>query len=174
MSPTPGGPAEGGPTAALRPITAADHADVLALNDRHVALLAPLDEARLVELTALADRAAIIEHDGRFAGFVLTMRGGTSYDSVNYRWFSQRYGDAFYYLDRIAVHEDFRRHGIASTVYDQLEEHARTLAPVFALEVNLDPPNEPSLVFHRRRGYRRVGEQVVDDHLVELMVKQLG
>jgi predicted GNAT superfamily acetyltransferase len=174
MSPASGSRAEGRPAAVLRPITAADHADVLALNERHVALLAPLDESRLVELTALADHASVIEHDGRFAGFVLTMRGGTSYDSVNYRWFSQRYGDDFYYLDRIAVHEDFRRHGIASAVYDELEGHARTLAPVLALEVNLDPPNEPSLAFHRRRGYTRVGEQVVDDHRVELMVKQLG
>ena len=37
----------------LRPITPADHADVLALNERNVELLAPIDEARLVELRRL-------------------------------------------------------------------------------------------------------------------------
>ena len=45
-----------------------------------------------------------------------------------------------------------RRH----RVYDEIEARAR-LAPVMCLEVNLDPPNEPSLAFHRRRGYVEVG-----------------
>ncbi|HET8560532.1 MAG TPA: GNAT family N-acetyltransferase [Marmoricola sp.] len=156
----------------LRPITAADHADVLALNERHVELLAPMDEARLTALVALADRASVIDHDSAFAGFVLTFRAGTAYDSVNYRWFTEHYDD-FYYLDRIVVHEDFRRLGLGSLVYDELEAHARELSPVFALEVNLKPPNEPSLAFHRKRGYLPVGVQQAGGHLVELMVKQL-
>ncbi len=42
------------------------------------------------------------------------------------------------------------------------------------LEVNLDPPNEPSLAFHRRRGYVEVGRQVATGHLVSLMVKELS
>jgi predicted GNAT superfamily acetyltransferase len=157
----------------LRPITPADHPAVLELNERHVELLAPMDDARLVQLVGLADRACVIEHGGRFAGFVLTFRARSSYDSVNYRWFGERYPDGFYYLDRVVVHEDFRRLGLGSAVYDELENHARGFAPVFALEVNLDPPNEPSLAFHRKRGYTRVGEQLVDGHLVELMVKPL-
>ncbi|HET8604234.1 MAG TPA: GNAT family N-acetyltransferase [Marmoricola sp.] len=156
----------------LRPITEADHEAVLALNERHVELLAPMDEDRLVELRGLADRAAVIEHDGRMAGFVLTFRSGTGYDSANYRWFSERYDD-FYYLDRVVVHEDFRRQGLATAVYDELEAHARTLSPVFALEVNLHPPNEPSLAFHHHRGFLRVGELVSAGHVVELMVKPL-
>ena len=156
----------------LRPITPADHPAVLDLNERHVELLAPMDEARLVQLRGLADRAAVIEHDREFAGFVLTFRAGTDYDSANYRWFSERYDD-FYYLDRVVLHEGFRRLGLGSAVYDELEAHARGLAPVFALEVNLDPPNEPSLAFHRSRGYRRVGEQVAGGHVVELMAKPL-
>lgn len=160
-------------TRLLRPIAPDDHAEVLALNERNVALTAPMDEARLVELAGVADRACVIEHDDQFAGFVLTFRAGTAYDSPNYRWFTHRYGDDFYYLDRVVVHENFRRLGLGSVVYDELEAHAQDLAPVFALEVNLEPPNEPSLAFHRNRGYTRVGEQAVDGHLVELMVKPL-
>ena len=144
----------------LRPITPADHAEVLALNERHV------------ELLGLADRAAVIEHGGGFAGFVLTFRSGTAYDSVNYRWFTERYGD-FYYLDRVVVHESYRRLGLGSQVYDELEAHGRQLASVLALEVNLDPPNDASLAFHRGRGYTRVGEQEAGGHVVELMVKRL-
>jgi predicted GNAT superfamily acetyltransferase len=155
----------------LRPITRADHADVLALNQANVELLAPLDQDRLEELLELADRADVIELDDAFAGFVITFRHGTAYDSVNYRWFSETY-DAFYYLDRVVLHERTRRRGLATRVYDELEAAAD--APVFALEVNLEPPNEASLAFHRNRGFAQVHEQLAGDHLVGLMVKSLG
>ena len=156
----------------LRPITPAEHEQVLAWNEANVELLSPLDQARLDELLGLADLAVVIEHDGRDVGFVLTFASGTAYDSANYRWFSARYPE-FYYLDRVVVDPDVRRAGIGTRVYDEIEERARSLAPVMCLEVNLDPPNEPSLEFHRRRGYREVGQDAATGHLVSLMAKDL-
>ncbi len=138
----------------LRPLAPADHAAVLELNQRNVELLAPLDEARLVQLLAWADTAAAIEVDDAFAGFVLTFASGSSYDGENFAWFSERYPD-FAYLDRVVIDERFRRRGLGTLVYDELE--ATCGRPVFALEVNIDPPNEPSLAFHRARGYVDVG-----------------
>lgn len=133
----------------LRPITPADHAAVLALNEAHVELLSPLDKHRLWWLLDLAAHADMIVADGEVAGFVLAFAPGTAYDSENYRWFSERYGD-FLYLDRIAIDPAFRRRGLASAVYDELEaaaaEHGRMV-----LEVNHD--NDASLAFHRARGY---------------------
>jgi predicted GNAT superfamily acetyltransferase len=41
------------------------------------------------------------------------------------------------------------------------------------LEVNLDPPNEPSLAFHRRRGFVEVGQDTATGHRVSLMTKEL-
>ena len=154
----------------LRPITPADHDDVLALNERHVELLAPLDRARLLELLDAADHADVIDVDGSFAGFVITFATGSSYDGENFAWFSERYDDHCY-LDRIVLHEDFQRRGLGSRVYDELEGSCGR--PVFALEVNLDPPNEPSLAFHRARGYAEVGQRDSGGHLVSLMVKHL-
>lgn len=156
----------------LRPITPADHADVLALNEEHVDLLAPMDADRLRELVAVADLAAVVRHGNAFAGFVLTMRSGSAYDSVNYRWFAERL-PSFYYLDRIVLRDAVRRQGLGRAAYDEIEAHAATLAPVLALEVNLDPPNEPSLAFHRARGYREIGQQQAGAHLVSLLVKDL-
>ena len=156
----------------LRPITPADHEQVLARNEANVELLSPLDRARLEELIDWSDRAVVIEHEGRDVGFVLTFASGTAYDSANYRWFSGRY-PAFYYLDRVVVDPDVRRAGIGTRVYDEIEERARSLAPVMCLEVNLDPPNEPSLEFHRRRGYREVGQDSATGHVVSLMAKDL-
>ncbi|SDS95309.1 hypothetical protein SAMN04488570_3125 [Nocardioides scoriae] len=155
----------------LRPITPADHADVLALNERHVELLAPLDEPRLVQLLGWADRALVLDVDGRFAGFVLTFTDGSAYDGENFGWFSERH-DHLAYLDRVVIHDDFRRRGLATALYDDLE--AATDRPVLALEVNLDPPNEPSLAFHRARGYVEVGHRESGGHLVSMMVKDLS
>ena len=158
-------------TVRLREITPADHADVLALNERHVELTAPLDEPRLVQMQGWADRACVIDVDGSFAGFVITFASGSAYDGENFDWFGQTYAD-FCYLDRIVVHEDFQRRGLGSFAYDELESGCGR--PVLTLEVNLDPPNEPSLAFHRARAFDGVGERVAGDHVVLLMAKQLS
>jgi len=156
----------------LRAITPADHARVLAWNAQHVELLSPLDAHRLAELLAWADLGSVISTAGRDTGFVLTFAGGTAYDSANYRWFAQRYR-SFYYLDRVVVDPSARRTGVGTRVYDEIEQRAVELAPVMCLEVNLDPPNEPSLEFHRQRGYVEVGRDDTTGHLVGLMVKEL-
>ncbi len=65
----------------------------------------------------------MIEVDGPFAGFVLTFASGAAYDGENFAWFAERYAD-FCYLDRVVIHEDFRRRGLGSRVYDELEAAA--------------------------------------------------
>ena len=158
------------PPSLLRPIVADDHDAVLALNERNVDLLAPLGRARLLELIGWADRAAVIDADGAFAGFVITFASGSAYDGENFAWFSGRYDD-FGYLDRVVIDDAFRRRGLASQVYDELESSSGR--PVFTLEVNLEPPNEPSLAFHRARGYVEVGRRVSNGHTVSLLAKRL-
>jgi len=155
----------------LRPVHDRDVADVLALNERNVVALAPMDEPRLHELRGLAHRFDVVDVDGAFGGFVVTFEAGTSYDSENYRWFSDRHDD-FYYLDRIVLHEDVRRRGLGGFVYDEVERTAARHGRL-ALEVNLVPRNEPSLLFHERRGYVEVGRLGDERHLVSLMEKRL-
>jgi predicted GNAT superfamily acetyltransferase len=155
----------------LRPLRDTDIADVLELNLRNVVKLTPMDEARLHELVATADRFDVVDVDGAFAGFVVTFGPGATYDSANYRWFTERH-DRFYYLDRIVLHEDFRRRGLGGFVYDEME---RVAAPYtrLSLEVNLIPRNDASLAFHEARGYKEVGRLGDDEHLVALMEKSL-
>jgi len=156
----------------LRPISAADHPAVLGWNESNVSVLAPLDEPRLEELLGWTDLGCVIHREQQDVGFVLTFASGTAYDSENYRWFAEQC-PTFYYLDRIVIDPSVRRAGMATRVYDEIEERAAALAPVMCLEVNLDPPNEPSLAFHARRGYQEVGRHVATGHLVSLMVKEL-
>jgi len=156
-------------TASLRTLTAADVADVLALNERNVELLAPMDAARLDELQALSDRCDVLDVDGAFAGFVITFAPGTTYDSENYLWFAAQHED-FYYLDRIVLHEDFRRRGLGAFVYDELEGVAAAHGRM-VLEAWVE--NAASIAFHETRGYVAVGELGDDGHRVVLMEKAL-
>jgi uncharacterized protein len=157
----------------LRRIHPVDHEQVLALNAANVVKLAPMDQARLVELEGLADRFDVVEVDGHFGGFVITFAPGTAYDSENYRWFTERYDGHFYYLDRIVLVDAHRRLGLGTFVYDELEQVARRYGRL-ALEVNLVPRNDASLAFHDRRGYVEVGRLGDESHLVALMEKQLS
>jgi predicted GNAT superfamily acetyltransferase len=160
------------PTPLLRPITERDVPEVLALNEANVELLAPMDATRLGELQSWASRADVIEVEGTVAGFVITMGPGTDYDSPNYRWFAQRYGAEFQYLDRIVLTDAFRRRGLASAVYEVVEADAAA-AGRLTLEVNAEPPNPASLAFHAGRGYTEVGRLGAQGKTVALMAKRL-
>src|SRR4051812_45511257 len=83
-------------TVRLRPVEDADVPAVTSLNESHVPKVASADEARIAYLRHLADRFDVIEVDGRVAGLVVTFMPGSSYDSANYRWFSERLGSDFY------------------------------------------------------------------------------
>jgi predicted GNAT superfamily acetyltransferase len=157
----------------LRPLEPPDWEQVLALNEAEVPRVATMDRARAEWIRALSDRFDVIEVDGEFAGSVVTLAPGTVYDSKNYRWFSDRYGERFYYLDRVAVAPDFRRRGVARAVYDELEAVAAAYDRM-ALEVNVIPRNEPSLAFHTARGYAEVGQLGDDSYRVSLMTKELA
>lgn len=157
----------------LRPMVDTDVLDVLRLNADHVELLSPLDALRLGDLRRWASRADVIVCDGQTAGFVLVFGPGTAYDSENYRWFGDRYGSEFDYLDRIVIDDRFRRRGLATAVYDAVED-AAVVRGRLVLEVNIDPPNVPSLEFHRRRGYREVAQLGDPGHRVSLMAQSLS
>ena len=155
----------------LRPIEPRDHAAVLELNHRNVELLAPMDEQRLAQLMTWADRADVIQAQTEaVAGFVFTFAPGTAYDSENYRWFGEHWGDGFYYLDRIVLADSHRRLGLGRQVYDELEQVAAAYGRM-VLEVNVEPANEPSLAFHYARGYVDVAELGEPGKRVVLMEK---
>ena len=157
--------------ALLRPMTPDDASDVLALNDRNVVKTAPMDRARLDAMQSVAHRVDVVDVDGAFAGFVMIFAAGGGHDSSHFQWFTERFDD-FLYLDRIVLHEDFRRRGLGTFVYDAVEADARQHGRL-TLEVNLIPRNDPSLAFHSARGFVEVGRHGDDEHLVALMEKPL-
>lgn len=139
----------------IRSLTDADTHAVLALNEESVASLAPMDARKLQVFRNLTTLTRVCVLDSEVAAFAIAYPPGTSYDSVNYRWHADRFDD-FLYLDRIAVGRKWRRRGIASALYDEMEgvaaAHGRMVCEIYS-----DPPNETSIAFHVARGYREVG-----------------
>src|SRR5213592_4605231 len=97
---------------------------VLALNEESVQALVPMASDDLARFRNLTTHTLVCEVDGEVAAFAIAYAPGTAYDSVNYRWHAYRFDD-FLYLDRIAVAARFRRRGIATALYDAMEEVAR-------------------------------------------------
>ena len=143
-----------GPT--LRPLTPADASAVLAINEASVHHLAPLDEDEYRWFLDVATIAWGAEIDGDLVGFVFVIDPGVPYASRNYAWFSERY-EQFAYLDRVAIDRSARRKGVGTVIYEAVEAHASERGVPLLLEVNVDPPNHPSLEFHASRGFAEVG-----------------
>ena len=156
----------------IRALDGDDFASVLALNEQAVQKLSPMTRNQLCAYLAMATIALVAEADGRIAAFALAFEPATRYGSINYRWHAERFDD-FLYLDRIAVSPDFRRRGIASELYDEMERLAAAHGRMVC-EVNSNPPNVESLRFHSLRGYRRLGYLVqADGHETVMLEKPL-
>jgi predicted GNAT superfamily acetyltransferase len=159
----------------IRPFAEHAVAPALALNNACIPDVNELDDAAARRLLSISELALAAEVDGRFAGFCWTMGPGQDYESLNYAWFSSRYDD-FAYLDRIAVHPDFRRYGIGRAFYTDLRDRLSDVRPVLLCEVNLRPRNERSLQFHAEVGFSEVGQQDTDGgtKTVSLLAMPLG
>jgi predicted GNAT superfamily acetyltransferase len=140
----------------LREAVQADQAAILTINNAAVPAMNELDLPRLDWLMRHAAYARVaVDADG-IAAFLIGLPPGIGYDSANYRWFSERYRD-FLYIDRIAVASRARRLGVGSALYDDIAEFARGRWSCLLAEVNRNPPNPVSIVFHERHGFVTVG-----------------
>jgi predicted GNAT superfamily acetyltransferase len=147
------------PAVEIRPITPADLERILAINEANVPEVGSVDAARMAMLVDVSPIALAVEVDDAVVGFCLVMSSDAPYDSVNFRWFTERYDD-FMYLDRVAFDAAAQGRGLGTLLYAEVDRVMVGLgADRLALEVNVDPPNEPSLRFHARRGFAEVGQQ---------------
>lgn len=147
------------PDAVIRPIEPPDLPRILQINEANVPEVGSVDADRMAFLLGESPIALTVELDGTIVGFCLVMPSDSAYDSVNYRWFTERHDD-FMYLDRVAFDAAAQGRGLGTRLYAEVDRlMAERGATRLALEVNVDPPNEPSLAFHARRGFAEVGQQ---------------
>ena len=147
------------PTVEIRSITPSDLERILAINEANVPEVGSVDADRMAMLVDVSPIALAVEVDDAVVGFCLVMSSDAPYDSVNFRWFTERFSD-FMYLDRVAFDAAAQGRGLGTLLYAEVDGAMVELgANRLALEVNVDPPNETSLAFHARRGFAEVGQQ---------------
>lgn len=145
-------------TASLRVVEARDLDRVLEINNAAVPNMNELDIHAMRHFAETSPWFRVAVMEGTIEAFLIALRPGAGYESINYRWFEARYPD-FVYVDRIAVHEASRGRGLGALLYDDVISYARSAgSPIVCAEVNLHPPNPGSIAFHERHGFERVGE----------------
>ena len=153
--------------AIIRDVAGQDLDAVLSLNQSEVPHVGSVDLDRMRWFTRHASHFRVATAGSEIAGFLVGFRPGTTYGSPNYRWFCDRYGD-FAYVDRVAVAEFARRSGLASQLYEDFAAAMPASVGVMTCEVNVRPPNESSMTFHTRLGFRQVGTLASDDGAKEV------
>lgn len=153
----------------LRTVQEKDYDKILKINDESVHFLSPLTEAKLKGLDSRAEffMVAIVEEE--VAAFIIVFKEGSTYESVNYRWFLNRYS-AFLYIDRVVVDKKWQAMGLGKSLYAEAFKHARNIgAPLLAAEIDVAPPNPVSLKFHKQFGFYEVGRQWVNGEKIVSM-----
>jgi predicted GNAT superfamily acetyltransferase len=150
-----------GPALHIRDVRDGDLGAVHAINEGavpHVNSIS-LDRFRVFSGEAAYFRVALLGAD--LAGYLVAFSPDAGYDSLNFLWFRERYGD-FIYIDRIAVAENARRHRVASNLYRDFLGFAGSRTRLVTCEVNTRPANAGSMAFHERFGFHPVGTQETD------------
>ncbi len=158
----------------IEDVSQKDLAEILALNESEVPHVGRVNIERMHWFAEYATYFRVAKVDHQLGAFLIGLRPGTSYQSLNYRWFCDRYDD-FAYVDRIAVAAAGRRIGLASSLYDDFAAAMPPSVRVMTCEVNTKPPNEGSMQFHERLGFREVGTLSSDagSKQVALLLKDL-
>lgn len=136
-----------------------DYAALLALNDDAVPHVNSIGMEKLAHLHRQSAHFGVARSDdGSVAAFLLALAETADYDSLNFRWFRDHY-PRFVYIDRIVVGAAARRRGVGAALYGDLMRHVPDDCPLLTCEVNLRPPNDQSMAFHRQLGFEPVGQQ---------------
>lgn len=145
---------------------------ILRANQENVEVLSPMDLERLLYFTDVAELLLIAEKNGEPVAFLIALREGVdSYDSENYRWFTEKY-EKFLYIDRIVIDSPHRKEGVGRLMYQTVFERAEAAnVPLVTAEIDTKPYNEESLLFHQKMGFSEVGKQTIRGGSIEVSLQ---
>lgn len=141
----------------IREMTVSDVVSVTSLNKTVVSVTSPMDTGKFRELFSLSTASTVAVLDSACVGFLIAIEHGRDYANDNYRWFSDSL-DNFLYIDRVVVSSTCRGLGVGSLLYGHLSDAARRGGfQCIAAEIDVEPPNQPSLRFHEKMGFVEIG-----------------
>jgi hypothetical protein len=140
----------------LRALSFDDVEAMWTINEQGLPGTGQVSRQELRDLLALSVLPIGVFQEEKMLGFVICLPPRTTYGSLNYAWFNERF-DSFIYVDRIAVLESHRKKGVGTKLYERVVAYSQENNIPIAAEVNLEPPNPGSMRFHHRFGFEGVG-----------------
>tara|TARA_B100000941_G_scaffold102741_1_gene71916 strand:- start:733 stop:1221 length:489 start_codon:yes stop_codon:yes gene_type:complete len=132
------------------------------INQQQVPKVGSVSLEEFIKLIKISDISYGIVKKGICLGFVICLRENTRYHSINYKFFQKRH-KKFFYIDRIAVINEYQSTGIGSTLYNKLLSLRDSCNIPICAEVNIDPPNEISINFHKKHGFSEIIESTIKE-----------
>lgn len=120
---------------------------------------------KFINLVSKSKKSVYIRIKNKIIGFIVCFRENSDYDSLNYKFFSKR-TEKFMYIDRVAIDRNFRNKGLGNKLYNQIEMLPESKNIPLCCEVNFIPLNHPSICFHEKYGFIKVGKKNYENNSV--------
>ena len=131
---------------------------IIKLNSENMPAVGRLNEKSFERLLECSDYFKLVKYDNQFIGFMIGLLPNRPYDSVNYKWFEKKYR-SFIYIDRIVISFKYQNKGFGTLLYDDLKNCFKDSYYYMTCEVNIIPKNDISMKFHKKHGFKEVGQQ---------------
>ena len=155
----------------IRSLTQVDISSIWEINEQGLPGTGKVSPEEISHLLDISELSLGVYKGQKLLGFVLCLLPKTNYGSLNYAWFNEKY-DEFIYVDRIAVRTNSRDRGVGSLLYQEVINYSEKYDVMITAEVSLKPPNEGSMRFHYRFGFRDVGILEHESKSVTLMIRE--
>ena len=155
------------------PYSSSDLEEIWVINQENIPEVGSVQDIERLKKLIDWSSHVIVVRDEEIAGFILLMREGKDYDSLNYDFFNSK-DHPFLYVDRIAIKEGHRRKGLGRMIYEKTINLSQELNVITCCEVNTIPKNGPSLAFHDSFGFQEVGTKDYEDHSVVYLTRSLS
>lgn len=152
---------------------ACDHAAVLAINAASWPAVSRLTQVEIDTLLTYGGSHWVAEDSdaARVVGYLLSYPSESIYNDEEIRAFRAHITERFIYICQVALVPEWQRRGVGRALYDAVYREARRDGrPLICTEVNIDPPNDPSLRFHLGQSFQPLAELEVSSGFRVLML----
>ena len=146
---------------------------ILELNQKALPAVSSVNLKEMQHFLKIVDYFKTLKVNNKVAGFLIALTPGKDYNSVNYKWFENKY-ESFMYVDRIVVAPTYQGHGFGTAFYNDLSNFSKNIIPRITCEVNINPPNKESMLFHTKYGFKQVGTQFTEIGQKEVSLMKLS
>ena len=142
----------------IKTATEFDFDFILSLNQKAMPAVSDLNLEKIKYLFHISSYCKILEIDHNPVAFLIGLMPNKPYSSENYNWINNRY-NSFMYIDRIIIDVNYRKSGLGTYFYDNLIKSLQKKVVNVLCEVNIKPYNKQSINFHKKYGFKEVGQQ---------------